>query len=555
MLQKLSIRNYALIDKLDIEFDKGLTIITGETGAGKSIILGALSLILGERADSKYFFNQDKKCIIEGLFNVKGLQLDSLFSDYDIDYETETIIRREISSDGKSRAFINDSPVNLQTLKAITEKLIDIHSQHAMLELNDEDFQLLIVDSLANHRLDLSTYKHDYSAYKKALVKLNELVTEQTRFSQELDYHQFLFSELENAALKPDETETLELSLTQLNNAELIKSTLLEANQLLIESDSSAISSMQLAISRLRQIESFNPDIAILNERVFSASLEIKDIAAELETIGQKTIYDNEKLQVVQDRLDIIYQLQQKHRVKTNGELLAIQLDLSDKLLHFNNSNTALEELAASIEIQRQSLIKMAQKISLARTSVFSKVSGQLVRSLQNLGMPSARIEIANSVSDAANFGPRGLDKINFLFSGNLGQNPAPLNKIASGGELSRFMLAVKSLISEHSALPSIIFDEIDTGISGETALKVGEVMQEMAKKMQVVTISHLPQIAAKGNTHYLVFKEEGATQTTTSIKKLQKDERVQVIAEMLSGKNPVAAAIDNAKALLLVSG
>ncbi|RDC54208.1 DNA repair protein RecN [Pedobacter chinensis] len=549
MLQKLSIRNYALIDSLDIEFDKGLNIITGETGAGKSIILGALSLILGQRAESKYFFNQDKKCVIEGSFILADDHLKEIFEENDLDFFNESILRREISIDGKSRSFINDTPVNLTILKQIGEKLIDIHSQHATQEINDADFQLLIVDSLANHKALLFDYRTGFKKLKQDNNQLKKLISDANEARSKQDYEQFLFNELEQANLKAGEQEELEQELERLTHAETIKRALLTASGLLTESEPSALQVLKEAQLQLQGIEKFDPTINVLYERLRSSIIEIKDIADEVSGIEENTLHSADRLEMINQRLDVFYSLQQKHRVSNNDELLEIQNQLEQNLNLLLSSDENIEKLQQEIEQLKSDLIRLAHQLSSNRKKAVKIVEEQTSNTLKKVGMSNAKLILDQKT--LADLGKDGLDEINLLFTANAGQTPAPVNKVASGGELSRLMLAIKALLAKHTSLPTIIFDEIDTGISGETALKVGEVISDLGQNMQVISITHLPQIAAKGKSHYFVHKNETGGKTTTGIRKLKQEERVEIIAEMLSGKNPGASAMENAKELL----
>ena len=549
MLQKLSIRNYALIDSLDIEFDQGLNIITGETGAGKSIILGALSLILGQRAESRYFFNQAKKCVIEGTFLLADEKLKMLFEENDLDFFKESILRREISIDGKSRAFVNDTPVNLGILKQIGEALIDIHSQHATQEINDADFQLLIVDSLASHAPLLNQYRSGFKQLKQTQQQLKDLVKKADEARSKQDYEQFLFNELEQAQLKADEQEELEQELERLNHAEGIKRSLLTATALLTENEGNAIDLLKEASLQLGQVEKYDPAIHALYERLKSSMIELKDIAAETASIEEKTLHSAERLTQVQERLDVLYGLQQKHRVVNNAELLAIQEELEQNLNQLLSSDEQIEHLQKNIAELRNELQKQARELSQNRKRAIQLVETETTQTLKLVGMPSAKLALTQQ--ELAELNKDGLDEIALLFTANAGQAPAPVNKIASGGELSRLMLAIKALLAKHTSLPTLIFDEIDTGISGETALKVGEVIADLGKNMQVLSITHLPQIAAKGESHYFVYKNEASDKTTTGIRKLTPKERIVAIAEMLSGKNPGESAMQNARELL----
>jgi DNA repair protein RecN (Recombination protein N) len=549
MLQKLSIRNYALIDSVELELDKGLNIITGETGAGKSIMLGALSLILGQRAETKYFFNQDKKCIIEGQFLLEGQALQTLFEENDIDFYTESILRREISTDGKSRAFINDTPVTLGIMKQIGEQLIDIHSQHATLEVNDAAFQLLVVDTLSNHQLLLDEYRAQYKTYKKIQQQLKALKEAAADARSRQDYEQFLFNELETADLKADEQEKLETELQVLNNAEAIKRGLVNAYNLLSEQETAVLPVLKEAILQLQGIEKFSEDYLVLNERLRSSLIELKDIAQEAASLDEAVVFNPSKIEETGTRLDVIYSLQQKHKVSTISDLLAVQEQLSANLSELLNGDEEIDRLEKEIAAMFSDLEQKAESLSVNRSKSIQVTEGLVAEVLVKVGMPHAKIRIEQSRLPELN--KDGQDSIALLFSANSGQPPAPVGKIASGGELSRLMLAIKSIMARHTALPTLIFDEIDTGISGETAVRVGNVIGELEENMQVICITHLPQIAAKGDAHYFVYKNEATERTTTGIKKLMPAERVRAIAEMLSGKDPGASALKNAQELL----
>lgn len=549
MLQKLSIRNYALIDSLDIEFDRGLNIITGETGAGKSIILGALSLILGQRAESKYFFNQDKKCVIEGSFALADENLKELFEENDLDFSKESLLRREISIDGKSRSFINDTPVNLSILKQIGEKLIDIHSQHATQEINDTDFQLLIVDSLASHQSLLTDYRSGFKKLKHDNNLLKKLVSEANEARNRQDYEQFLFNELEQAKLQEGEQEELEQELERLTHAETIKRALLTASGLISESEPSALQILKEASLQLQGIEKFDPAINVLYERLRSSIIEIKDITDEVASIEENTMHSADRLEIVNQRLDLFYSLQQKHRLANNTELLAFQQQLEDNLNQLLSSDEHIEKLQKEISQLQQELQQKATQLSANRKKAIKLVEEQTGLTLKKVGMLNARLFLDQKV--VAELNKDGLDEINLLFTANAGQAPAPVSKVASGGELSRLMLAIKALLAQHTSLPTIIFDEIDTGISGEVALKVGEIMERLAVNMQVIAISHLPQIASKGQSHFKVYKIDEGDKTKSNIVLLNQEERIKEIAQMLSGIKPTSAALAHAKALL----
>ncbi|WP_419802662.1 DNA repair protein RecN [Mucilaginibacter sp.] len=551
MLSRLTINNYALIDNLDIELDAGLNIITGETGAGKSIILGALSLILGQRAESKYFFNQQKKCVIEGIFRIEGFQLKKYFEENDLDYEAETVLRREISADGKSRAFVNDTPVNLTALKQLGEKLIDIHSQHATAEINDPGFQLLVVDSITNHPELLEKYHNAFFTYKKSSAQLQQLIEESEKAKQEEDYLQFQFDELEKVNLVEDEQESLEQELYTLNNAEEIKRSLLNVNYLLQDGESAALNQFKESLQLLSVLEKYNPKAAELNLRLASINIELKDIIAEIEDMEQATQVDEARSEKISDRLAQIFTLQKKHRVSSNAELLQIQEDLSNKLNTIQSGDDAIEKLQKQIEKQNAELQKMAVQLSSDRKKAIPEIEKQILKTLAEVDMTQAILKIENNIAVKEAFDKNGIDHVRFLFSANKGHKLAEMSKVASGGELSRVMLSIKSLISRYTALPTIIFDEIDTGVSGEVANKVGLVMEQLSQFLQVVTITHLPQIASKGSSHFLVYKNDTGKIPSTKIKKLTEEERILEIAKMLSGSKPGESALQNARELL----
>jgi len=561
MLQKLSISNYALIDNLEIGFDKGLNIMTGETGAGKSIILGALSLILGQRAESRYFFNQQKKCVIEGTFRIADFNLKDFFEDNDLDYEPETVLRREISADGKSRAFVNDTPVNLNAMKLLGERLIDIHSQHATLEINDPLFQLLVVDSVAKHPGLLGDYQAKFRAYKKSTARLQHLIDGSEKAKADLDYYQFQFDELEKAGLAADEQESLEQELYALNNAEEIKRNLVAANHLMHDSETAALLQLREAAHQLSALTKYNPQIEELQERLNSSIIELKDIAAEIETLEQRTATDEARANEVNERLSIIYNLQKKHRVSTNQELLALQDDLSDKIQQAVFGDEAIEKLQQQLSADKKELEQLAGQLTANRQKAIPTIEAEVLSTLAEMGMGNSALKIelsplAESGRSAAfdGLGDNGADAVRFLFSANKGHALAEMSKVASGGELSRLMLSIKSLIAKNTALPTIIFDEIDTGVSGEVANKVGQIMEQLAHNLQVITITHLPQIASKGQSHYFVYKADEADTTRTRIKQLNQDERVHEIAKMLSGDNIGESALQNARELLTPS-
>jgi DNA repair protein RecN (Recombination protein N) len=549
MLQKLSISNYALIDNLEISFNSGLNILTGETGAGKSIILGALSLILGQRAESRYFFSQQKKCVIEGVFKIGQFHLKSFFEENDLDYEAETVLRREITADGKSRAFVNDTPVNLNAMKLLGERLIDIHSQHATLEINDPEFQLLVVDAVAAHDSLLNEYRVKYKAFKKNTAKLAKLVEDSAKAKADLDYYRFQFDELEKADLLADEQEKLEQELYALNNAEEIKRSLSGAGYLMNDSETAALLQLREAANHLSSLEKFNPQIEELNTRLKSTLIELKDIAAEIESIEQKTQTDEARATEINERLSVMYNLQKKHRVSSNEELLALQSDLSDKIQQAVFGDEAIEKLEKQLAADKRELQVLANNLSAGRAKAIPNIESDVLQSLAEMGMGNSSLKIEQK--EAADLGSNGVDQIRFLFSANKGHVLAEMSKVASGGELSRLMLSIKSLVAKNTALPTIIFDEIDTGVSGEVANQVGHIMEQLANNLQVITITHLPQIAGKGQSHFFVYKDDQGDTTYTRMRLLNKEERVTEIAKMLSGDKPGESALQNARELL----
>lgn len=551
MLDTLHIKNYALINELEIQFDKGLNIITGETGAGKSIIMGALSLILGNRAEGKHFFDPLKKCVIEGEFNIGSYHLNGFFEENDLEYADHTIIRREIAPDGKSRAFINDSPVTLTILKQLGEQLIDVHSQHATLQINTEEFQFLVIDSVAGSFGLKQRYRENFFAYKRAKKELEEFKEMVKKAAIEQDYFQFQFDELDAAQLAAGEQEHLEVQQRQLENAEDIKRSLSGASHLMENDDTAILSRLKDAMAQVEGIASFLPEAADLSARLKSAWIELKDVTAELTSLEEDTQLDEGSLLEINERLSLLYLLQKKHHVDSVEELITLRDELESKLMAINSSDEQLERLEKDVVDKLAIAQDHAKDLSDARRKVLHIIEKDVRQTLSNVGMPNALLEINLEPLKEGEMRESGMDTIQFLFSANKGQGLQPIHKVASGGELSRVMLAIKSLVAKTSALPTIIFDEIDTGISGEVALRVGEVMESLAANMQVIAISHLPQIAAKGTAHYKVYKEDKANRTISNILRLDQEGRVKEIAQMLSGTNPTVAALEHAELLL----
>ncbi len=549
MLNHLSIQNYALIDRLEVDFSNGLTIITGETGAGKSILLGALGLIAGSRADAQSLQDKTKKCIVEVSFNIKGYSLIDFFESNELDFEANTCIRREINPEGKSRAFINDTPVTLVQLKELASYLVDIHSQHETLDLNANQFQLSVIDAFANHQELLNEYATNFKRYKQVENQLSGLVERESQAKKDLDYFQFQFNELEDVNLKPDEQTILEQELETLNNAEEIKLNLSRGVFIFNGGEQNLLSSLNDIKIILSTFAKYKTEIQELSTRINSSYIELKDISNELENIEQDIVFDPKRIEELTLRLNEIYRLEQKHQVKTIEELISIKDNLSNKLLEFSSLELEIEKIKKELTSLEKILQNTAKKVSGNRKKVIPKIEKEIASLLSSLSMPNAQLKIEQTETELLT--KNGTDKILFLFSANKGSDFKELNKVASGGELSRLMLSIKSLIAQLTSLPTIIFDEIDTGVSGDIANKVGSIMIQMAKSMQVITITHLPQIASKGNSHLFVFKEEKNNKTFSNIKKLTSDERVQEIAKMLSTSNPTEAAISNAKELL----
>ncbi len=551
MLNRLFIKNYALIENLDIQFDAGLNIITGETGAGKSIIMGALGLILGNRVEGKHFFRDDQKCVIEGYFKVDAYGLNDFFTEHDLEYEAETIIRREIAIDGKSRAFVNDSPVTLQVLKTLGELLIDIHSQHATQQLNTEKFQLMVLDSVAKNHEELQSYKACLRNYKQALEALQQVQQAIAASNAELDFNQFQFDELQQANLQDGEQEKLEEEGRQLENAEEIKRGLLTASDLLEEREQSIIQAMKEVAQQLQTLQRYLPAASVLGERMQSAQIEVRDIADEIGMLEQGVYMDESRLTIVNDRLSELYSLQKKHRLDTVGELLSLQAELEEKILAVANQEERLATLQLTVDKHFKMLVNAGEALHASRKAVVKQVEDHVQFILADVGMANAQLKVELGELPVEKYKTSGGSDVQFLFSANKGQALQAIHRVASGGELSRVMLAVKSLVAQSSALPTIIFDEIDTGISGEVALKVGQIMDRLSNNMQVLAISHLPQIASKGRAHFKVYKQDEGEKTRTDIVLLREADRVVEIAQMLSGANPGESALRHAKELI----
>ena len=549
MITSLSIENFALIEKLSIDFNRGFSIITGETGAGKSILLGALGLALGRRADLSSLKNKTVKCIIEAQFEISGYDLETFFVENDLDYDAHTIIRREILPSGKSRSFINDSPVSLQELQQLGDFLIDIHSQHETRSLSESDFQFRIIDALAGNARLLSSYESDLAALKATNSELNVLEETLRNATKEHDYNSFLLDELIAAQLLVGEQETLEAQLDKLNNVELIRENLVRSITLANDEQVGALQSMREMRMSLQRIASFSPEYDLLYERFQAAVIEVDDIVREVENLAENISGDPEALQNASQKLQSIYDLQKKHQVNSVEALIEIRERLDREALSMSGAEERIEKLRQQRELQTEEVGKSARLLHEARSKTVAVLAQKLSELLRPLGMPAAQFDIR--IEKTERFFNNGMDDIQFLFSANKGSRFGPLSKIASGGELSRIMLAVKSVMADYTSLPTIIFDEIDTGVSGEIANKMGDIMKAMGEKRQVFAITHLPQIAAKGTSHYKVFKRVVGESTESQLRLLSQEERIDEIAQMLSGSAVSESAINHAKALL----
>ncbi|MFZ2431194.1 MAG: DNA repair protein RecN [Lutibacter sp.] len=549
MLTNLSIKNYALIDSLSVSFRDYLSTITGETGAGKSILLGALGLVLGKRADTSTLKDANKKCVIEAKFLISNYQLEGFFEENDIDFENETIIRREISPTGKSRAFVNDTPTTLQVLQDLSEKLIDVHSQHQTLQLSDVNFQFQIIDALAGNSAKIESYKRGLKLFTQLTKELNELKKNQEAAVQNYEYNLHLYEELKNAKLKLDEQEVIEQSLDKLNNIEEIKLNLSEAQALALGEEIGLQTLLNSFLASIHKISSFSNEYEAIYQRILSVKIEFDDIAGEIENFNENVDFDPLELQKLNDRLQLIYNLQKKHSVTTIAELLEKQEELSVKVDAVENSSASILEKEKEIGNVAEKIDKLAKSIFDERERAIPILVSKLENSLENLGMENTRFNF--SIKHTKQYFQNGKDELQLFISANKGANFGELKKIASGGEMSRIMLSVKAILSEYLKLPTIIFDEIDTGVSGDVSQKMAEIMQQMSENMQVITITHLPQIAAKGKQHYKVYKQDIENNIVTRLKELTESERIDEIAEMLGGKEISKTAIEHAKQLL----
>jgi DNA repair protein RecN (Recombination protein N) len=550
MLKRIQIQNYAIIDALGIDFSQRLNVITGETGAGKSILMGALSLILGDRADTAVLRQRDKKCVVEGLFALAGKkEVLAFFKTNDLDAEDEVVIRREIAPSGKSRAFVNDTPVNLEQLRGLSSLLVDLHRQFDTLELGESDFQREVLDALAGQANGLEEYRGHYRNWQAAARELATLREQQAQFNKELDYNKFLFDELSEAALRENELEELDQELKLLNNSEGIKTALSKVYYDLKEGEQPLVQQLKVLQHSLQAFAVYHPELAGLSDRMSSAQIELQDIAGEVERINEEVGYDPRRIEEINERLSMGYKLLKKHGVQTTAALLDIFRQLEHKLQDSFQVDAGIAAGEKEVGRLLQEAKKKAAVLSRNRQAQTAPLEEKVNKLLKQVGMPNARLKVQLSLVELNAFGS---DAIEFLFDANKSERFEPIRKVASGGELSRLMLCIKSLVAESIDLPTLIFDEIDTGISGEAARQVGIILKGLAKKRQVICITHQPQIAGKADAHYFVYKAAKGEAIQTNIRLLNQDERITAIAQMLSGEKPTAAALENAREMVL---
>lgn len=549
MISSLKIKNYAIIESLEIEFSGQLTIITGETGAGKSILLGALGLIMGERADTKSLYIPDQKCVVEGVFRVGMYQLQDFFEEKELDYDDEMVIRREISPSGKSRAFVNDTPVTLKLLQELSSSLVDLHQQFDTLDLHHVSFQLRTLDALANNGAGLQEYQQLYRKQQTDLRQLAKLEERSATAGRELDFVQFQLNELRQADLIEGEQESLETELHRLSNAESIKSTSGQAYRFLADSEQSLIDQLETLTAGLRPLAKDDREMAQLTERLDGVLAELQDISTELDSIAENTEYDGERIQEVQGRIDLIYRLQKKHTVASVQELLAIQTELQGQLGDFEDMGSEITALQERVNAQDKVLRKLATQLSTKRRKVAPALEADVQSMLAQLSMPNARLQI--KIEDLEEVGPNGMNEVNFLFAANKGGRLQLIKDVASGGELSRLALAIKSLVASAIPLPTLIFDEIDIGISGDVSLRMGHILRKLSRQHQVVSITHSPQIASQADAHFFVYKKDTEERTLAKVRLLNDEERIRAIATMLSQSPPSDSALNNARELI----
>lgn len=552
MLNSLTVKNYALIDELHLSFGGKLNIITGETGAGKSIILGALGLLLGQRADSTSLLDKTSKCVIEGEFDSSTKFINEFFSENDLDRDEKIIIRREISKEGKSRAFINDTPVTISQLKELGNLLVDIHSQHETLLLNNSGFQLSVVDSFAGIDSQLTSYKERFVLYKELISQIRDLKVQESKAKADQDYFNFQYNELVEADLEKGERKTqLENELLSLSHAEEIRSGLSKVDDLISGSEPNILSMVSSSVQIINGLAKYNVRLEDVSQRLKSVHLELKDISNETIGIGEDVTPDPQRLGIINERLNLLNHLEQKHRVNSTDELIALKNELNNKLGFLESMDEQIEKLEKERSSVFARLLELADFISIARIKSIPVIESKIKKVLGELGMPNAILKIEHVLLAETDFNKSGKDSVRFLFSANKGVAYSEISKVASGGELSRLMLSLKSIVAKLIELPTIIFDEIDTGVSGETAHKIGNVMNELSKSIQLVAITHLPQIASRGEEHYFVYKEVVGKRTFTKVRQLSSAERIVEVARMLSGDKPTDIAMQNAKELL----
>ena len=549
MLKQLHISNYALIDELSVGFETGFNVITGETGAGKSILLGALGFALGDRADTGVLYDKDKKCVVEAQFELEDENLKPLFEENDLDFETECIFRRELNPQKKSRAFINDTPVALQTMKEIGSQLVDIHSQHDSLLLTDADFQLKLLDEIAQNGELLSEYQTEYSHYNALKRKLNELKEMATKNTAENDYLKFQLDELDKADLKEGEYADIEQTLSVMENAEEIKTLLVTANGLMDDSENAILGQVNALTSTLQRMKHLLPDTEELAERVENLKVELKDIAYDLRRKEDETQFDEGQLQSLQERYDLLSRLMMKHRVGSFEELIALRDSLKEKVNAFENIDEAIAQAEKELKASEKQLSSLAKALHDKRCQAAVAFGEKVMVLVRQLAMPFAQFQV--SVERQESFGSKGSDEIRFLFSANKGIDPDDIRRVASGGELSRLMLSIKSAVSSYNYIPTLIFDEIDTGVSGEVAAKIGGIMRQMGQSLQLISITHLPQVASQAEHHYFIYKDNEGERTQSHIRLLDSKERIKEIAKMLSNDQVTPEAIKAAEVLL----
>jgi DNA repair protein RecN (Recombination protein N) len=549
MLLHLSINNYAIIEKLEIDFNKGFTVITGETGAGKSILLGALSLILGQRVDTSVLNDKEKKCVVEGVFKVSKDQFLSFFKENEVDFEEETTIRREISSAGKSRAFINDTPVNLNVIKELAEQLINIHSQHQNLLVKDGNYQLAVVDSFANIQTQVEEYRKSYVNYNNKKSELNTLKNKENNAKIDLDFLKFQANEIEVLKLQPEEQSSIEEQLKLLNNAEEIKIVLHQASSILVDREESMVANIKQISLSFSKIASLSLEYQLIYERLTSLSIELGDVSRDISLLNDNANFDKENAEYLNNRLSAIYSLEKKYQLNHSDELLSLLEKFKLEIAQVDSIDDVILGLEKEVKQLEQELRVLANQLSAKRKETIPLLTKNIKDSLKELGMPEATFIIQQELNTELT--PTGIDSIEFLFTANKGFKPVEIHKAASGGELSRLMLTIKSILAKSKNLSTIIFDEIDTGVSGDIADKMGDIMKQMSTDIQIIAITHLPQVAAKGKQHFRIFKEIRNNKTITSLTDLSGEEKVQEIAKMLSGKELTKAALENARNLI----